>query len=218
MTSFLLAISLLLNGIVIFSIIILYARQNRLRDVEKTQEKMVKEMEEMISSYLFEMKEENDAFIKQFQQIRTNSSEIKGQTKNQEIFNLKEENAARNGRQKDIDKIKSEAAVKTDSEWNEKVGNAFKKQAVKAYKSATISKEESTSLSLPNSEENSILSESMIHKENNNDEKTLTHDEIYRGLFVNQVKLLKNQGLSVDEIAKKMNKGKTEIELLLKFS
>ena len=38
MATFLLAISLLLNGISIYFIIILYTRQNRLLEVEKTQE------------------------------------------------------------------------------------------------------------------------------------------------------------------------------------
>lgn len=36
-------------------------------------------------------------------------------------------------------------------------------------------------------------------------------------LLLNEVYLLQQQGFSVEDIAKKLNKGKTEIELLLKF-
>ena len=42
-------------------------------------------------------------------------------------------------------------------------------------------------------------------------------DDSYEQSLISKVLLLQKQGDSIDEIAKKLNKGKTEIELLLKF-
>ena len=41
--------------------------------------------------------------------------------------------------------------------------------------------------------------------------------ELQQLSFIDQVFLKKNQGLSIEEIARDLDKGKTEIELLLKF-
>lgn len=213
MTTFLLIISLLLNGITIFSIIILYARQNRLLEVEKAQEHIVKEMEEVISSYLLEMKEENEDFIKQFQQINTSLPSDKIQMGNQQKGNLNKLKAAA----KDVNSGAEENEEK--NKWNSKVGNALKRQAVQAYHSMTTIKEENSPVLSPNKIEDSPLPAGTNQAENNtNEQMQQTNEEIYRDLFVNQVRLLQKQGLSIDEIAKKMNRGKTEIELLLKFS
>ena len=61
------------------------------------------------------------------------------------------------------------------------------------------------------------LQETVKQTGNKNSPPEVENEEIYRDLFINQVKILQNQGLSTAEIAKKLNKGKTEIELLLKF-
>ena len=63
MTTFLLLLSLILNGAAIFEIILLYLRQNRLVEAEKKQERIINEIEEVFSAYLFELKEENDKFL-----------------------------------------------------------------------------------------------------------------------------------------------------------
>lgn len=119
---------------------------------------------------------------------------------------------------KDIKDINLEVDQNKENKLAGKAGIAFKKQAVKAYKSSVKNKEKNSPASLEGTEEVSFLPEDVAQPENNNELTQMTHDEIYRDLFVNQVKLLQKQGLSSDEIAKKMNRGKTEIELLLKFS
>lgn len=219
MTSFLLAISFLLNGIAIFAVIILYLRQNRLKEVEKNQENMVKEMEEVISSYLFEMKEENEAFIKQFKLIRADTSSLQWQKNNGEITNKKLQTAESIDIQNDNkDLLIKDKEEDTETEWNGKVGVVLQKQAAKAYKSAVKYKKEISPISLSNAAEDSGLSDDTVHTENNHEEIIMPHDDVYRDIFLNQVKLLQKQGMSTEEIAKKMNRGKTEIELLLKFS
>ncbi|PFG06691.1 hypothetical protein [Bacillus sp. es.034] len=66
MVPFLLFISFLLNIVSLLSIVILYSRQNRFVDMEKEQKKIIVEMEDIISAYLIEMKEENDEFMRKF--------------------------------------------------------------------------------------------------------------------------------------------------------
>jgi hypothetical protein len=70
MQTFLILISFILNIAALWAIVILYTRQNRLLEVEKRQEKAVKEMEDVISSYLLEMKEDNERFIQQFKDVK----------------------------------------------------------------------------------------------------------------------------------------------------
>lgn len=201
MATFLLAISLLLNGISIYFIIILYTRQNRLLEVEKTQEQFKKGMEDEISAFLFEMKEENEEFIKRLQQV----SKATHQNAIPTVDQL-------NGEQKTAVPPSSLAAQMDESvpmEWVETPGQAFKKQAVKVYQKTIANRNENMTAE---------LQETVKQTESKNRPPEVENEEIYRDLFINQVKILQNQGLSIAEIAKKLNKGKTEIELLLKFS
>lgn len=59
-------ISFILNAVALFAIILLFMRQNRLHEIKKEQEKLVADMEEMMTAYLAEMKEENEKLIKEF--------------------------------------------------------------------------------------------------------------------------------------------------------
>jgi hypothetical protein len=199
MTTFFLAISLLLNGIAIYFIIILYTRQNRILEIEKTQESIKKDLENEISAFLFEIKEENEEFIKRFQQVKSGSLQ---QNNASETLKLDFDNEMPVTRSMDhIDQS-------TTNEWEGIASHAFKKQAVKVYQKA-ITDQEDHQVS-----EQELINESEIQMDPLPSEK----EEIYRDLLISQVKVLEKQGLSIDEIAKKLNKGKKEIELLLKFS
>ncbi|XJZ28524.1 hypothetical protein ACF5W4_06940 [Bacillota bacterium Lsc_1132] len=204
MTTFLLLISLLLNGIAIFSIIVLFTRQSRFLEVEKKQEKMMKDMEEVISSYLYEMKEENEAFLRKFQAA----------------------NSPKNSKQDSLSAMPETKSISSKKAEHEPVGerkgktaSAFKKQAAQAYQNSFLEKKENESKVLVSEQDsfNALASknaEEMAGKTASNS----SPEEIYRDLFVNQVIMLQKQGLTNEEIAKKLNKGKTEIELLLKFA
>jgi hypothetical protein len=176
MTTFLFIISFLLNIISLLAIIILYTRQNRFIDLEKRQGKMLQEMEETISNYLIEMKEENDAFISSLHKSKNEHSD--------------QEN-------------KTEIPQKSASEHkDEELGSPANKRlnAYKAYKkpAASVQRNDDGGGWSP-----LVPDESMV-----NEEKSL----------VNKVITLQQKGLSIEEIAKSMGKGKTEIELLLKFN
>jgi hypothetical protein len=200
MATFLLAISLLLNGISIYFIIILYTRQNRLLEVEKTQEQFKKGMEDEISAFLFEMKEENEEFIKRLHQVSKATHQNVNSTVDQ--LNVEKKTAT------PPSSMVAQMDESVPKDWVETTGQAFKKQAVKVYQKTIANKNESMTAE---------LQETVKQTENKNRPPDVENEEIYRDLFINQVKILQNQGLSTAEIAKKLNKGKTEIELLLKF-
>ncbi|MDP4083061.1 MAG: hypothetical protein Q8934_00435 [Bacillota bacterium] len=212
MTTFLLLISLLLNGVAIFLIIILFTRQNRLTEAEEKQEKLLRDVEEIISSSLLEMKEENEEFIKQFKSI--SSQNVTQVTEPVKVIKQ--------------DRMIHEAGIgnnvdQHNHEWVEKKGTISKKQAAMVYKSATsIEKKTNSDLEtelLPDwKKENDVKLNLDNHSSLNVEAKPeVSQEELFRDLFMNQVLLLQNQGLSAEKIAKKLGKGKTEIELLLKF-
>jgi hypothetical protein len=181
MQTFLILISFILNIAALLAIVILYTRQNRLLEVEERQEKAVKEMEDIISSYLLEMKEDNDRFIEQFQSV-------------------KQENFERSHVK--VEKIKqaAEKTLQDDSKKPEKRedtsgidNHSYKRHsAVKAYKQNTASEGNGTLVS-PQDESSK-------------------EDSVYT-----QIQTLQEKGYPLEEIAKELGKGVTEIELLLKF-
>ncbi|NPC92600.1 Swarming motility protein SwrB [Bacillus sp. WMMC1349] len=83
--------------------------------------------------------------------------------------------------------------------------------------------EEEPALSLPESKEKDadlpLYIESMIHEvEREEDELNQEEDEEAEAVtFEEKAVLLYEQGLSIEEVAKQLKSGKTEVELLLKF-
>ncbi|WP_121609237.1 hypothetical protein [Mesobacillus foraminis] len=165
MTTILLLLSFLLNIVIIFAIIVLYLRQNRLLQSEKRQEKIISEFEELFSGYLFEMKEENDQFLK-----KMNSFDSKdGKKETKEPVPKKGKVSYRMVQDAYAPKQQQEALFENGGGGEEHVPESKGKNA--AGKSSLL----------------------------------------------NRIQDLKREGDSIDEIAKKLGKGKTEIELLLKF-
>ncbi|MFD2443549.1 hypothetical protein ACFSO7_06055 [Bacillus sp. CGMCC 1.16607] len=194
MSTFFIIISLLLNFVAFFVILILFQRQNKLFEVEKNQEKLVKEMEEVIASYLMEMKEDNERFIEKINQInqsRNMKVESKVEEKRQSQHTYSEESA----HNKLTEKLESTSARPVYAVSRVQIANAYKQNQY-----PQIKKDES----------NSVLSDIPI---NTNGIETVS----IKKSILEEILLLQNQGYSEEEIAKKLNKGKTEIQLLLKF-
>ncbi|MEH7344856.1 hypothetical protein V7122_13455 [Bacillus sp. JJ1532] len=199
MTTFLLLISLFLNVLALFSIIILFLRQNRFLQVEKKQEKMIQEMEEVISAYLVQMKEENDDFIKRIGHIERNAQS----SNNAES-------------RKTINKDQDEPGLERNISLHSRKGKVNAYSAAKAYKQNAVvpsihpnnssNRTVRDEIELPPLEIDPILAE--VNEKENSQEQSLLND----------ILLLKNQGYNEIEIAQKLNKGKTEINLLLKFN
>lgn len=65
MTTFLWMISFVLHGISLFLIILLSLKWIKIKETEKEQAELIREMEAMMTTYLMQFKEENERFIKQ---------------------------------------------------------------------------------------------------------------------------------------------------------
>jgi hypothetical protein len=191
MTAFLLAISLLLNIVALLAIILLYLRQNKLMDTEKRQEKVLVEMEEVISSYLIQMKEENDDFISKFSKLNAKSD-----------HSIKEKSTPVNT---DRNQNTAKADEKTMRAAGVSIYQASKayKQNLKAVEEKLIEKESLSSLKEAESVAPSDSGQSI-------------KEEIPQSIS-DQVFIMKKQGMNAGAIAKKLGKGKTEVELMLKF-
>ena len=187
MTTFLLLLSLILNAAAIFAIILLYLRQNRLVEAEKKQARIIGEIEEIFSAYLLELKEENDKFIETM--MKTNS-----------INGLKTYGVANEAKN---DAASRESHDKEENPLAPRYGRGISYQAArKAYNQNRV-----PSATVENDPD--LITEEQTPKD--------TSQDLLQLSFIDQVLLLKKQGLSIEEIARDLDKGKTEIELLLKF-
>jgi hypothetical protein len=193
MTTFLLLLSLMLNAAAIFAIILLYLRQNRLVESEKKQQRIITEIEEVFSAYLLELKEENEKFIQL----------MKADNPAPQKTAPYRETSSRESMNKTQD---TEEASQTDKA--PRIGKAIAyNSAMKAYRSPSESEREETER-IEQIEQVPDLEDLLI--------KTESAERPPLG-FNEQVADLQKQGFSVEEIARRLNKGKTEIELLLKF-
>jgi hypothetical protein len=178
----------MLNAAAIFAIILLYLRQNRLVEAEKKQQRIITEIEEVFSAYLLELKEENDKFIELMQ------ADNPGLEKSPPYRDT-------SGSREIMKKTQeTEEAPQTDKAPRLGKRIAYN-SALKAYRPVSEIERDETE-QVPGLED-------LISKAESAERPPLSFNE--------QVDELHQQGFSVEEIARRLNKGKTEIELLLKF-
>lgn len=189
------AIILVISQLICFYfIVILNTKIAKFKDLEKRQDRLIREMDDAIGLYLVEMKEENDRLINELASMKQNefkNSEIKKQKA--AMINLQDEQARSSAAQ---DEIHSKV------EPNEKIPpKTFlpKKMVTNAYKQHTVNEIPT----LTGTEET----------ETETEEKNLAALPSFEQKVLNYYR----QGKSIDEIAKITQKGKTEIELLIKF-
>ncbi|WP_226665658.1 hypothetical protein [Metabacillus litoralis] len=172
-TTILILISLLLHVVAFYFIVVLYMKYSTMKNLSDNQRKILEETENSMTSFLIEMKDENDRLIQQL----TNKSPIS--TPN---VNLNGNQNSQNN--KEVIKPKN---------FDTKLDN------------------------LANDSEEMLpkhLSKIEDVKDTLEISKTPKSEKIP---FEIEVLNLFENGLSIEQIAKKFNKGKTEIELILKF-
>ncbi|MGE7766412.1 hypothetical protein [Peribacillus sp. NPDC096540] len=197
-----------LNIFTIFAVIVLYLRQNRLSKLEKDQKAIISEMEELLSGYIMEMKEDNETLIKTF----TNSVPLIPKNEHEEQERVVVKNSRRDN------EIKREKKMLLDYKEGRPMGT--KKQAAEAYKKQPEDNEDHR---FPVKSEDRLDLSSEVPTLSN--EENPIGNEFLGKLLVGltelslneQVDYLADQGHSIEKIAKKLNRGQTEIELLLKF-
>ncbi|THE14496.1 hypothetical protein E1I69_04280 [Bacillus timonensis] len=166
MTTILFILSFALLAVAFFLIILLYLKITQLKDVEMKQERLLKEFENVITSYVMEIKEENEVFLNRIKDMNHEQKE----ESQKESIHIREPELT-------TDDLQDLLPSYSDREEAGKV----------------------------NLVENEIKQET--HGNNENSKDTIVRD----------IEHLLKLGLSYEEIAKKLNKGKTEIELLHKF-
>ena len=195
-----------MNAIGFFLILILFVRLSRIREIEKKQTSMMKDMENLITGYLLEMKEENEHFLNKFTEADQTYKETNKDNNNRFRSDVQE-----------LTNERSTVQLKQNNlmyNSNKKINNHFS--------------HENSELGLPNLVQNSseitdILEITKVM--NNNDTLTALNqgtsnkvkDDLYIQSLSAQALLLQKKGYSLEEIARNLKKGKTEIELLLKF-
>ncbi|MFY0801815.1 DUF6115 domain-containing protein [Peribacillus frigoritolerans] len=194
MSAFFIFLLFILNIFTIFAIIVLYLRQNRLSKLEKDQKAVIGEMEQLLSGYLMEIKEDNETLVKAINNSVAMNPEH-GQ-KGQEHGSIKE-----------TKEEKQEKNILLEYKAGSRA--AAKKQAINAYK---IMPEENEANALPVKVEDKLELASAAMEFSDMLQASLNERSLNE-----KVDMLADQGHSVVEIAKKLGRGQTEIELLLKF-
>ncbi|RFU68885.1 hypothetical protein [Bacillus sp. V59.32b] len=218
MNAFIIFILFLLNILTIFAVIILFLRQNRLMATERNQKEAMAEIEELMSAFVMEMKEENELLLEKLHRP-----------------DLLEKQAAKETATKAP--YRPSATMEPIPPATEKlnppaVGKVSKSVVVSAYKNqkpldetekstgyepaGLTERPDKIDISAPGDrpDQPDVMEETpknnfkeTLIKAVNSSPQSLTQD----------VFEMHDQGMTTEEIAKKLNKGKTEIELLLKF-
>lgn len=200
MTTIFIILLIISQLISFFLIFILNAKIAKFKDLELRQDKLMEEMENAISVYLLEMKEENERFIDELTKLSKPQPNESYNMANEQINkrisdhinkdSVQLKNEENNGNQK-IEKLQviPKAVAK----------NAY----IQQQKSHTSNREK--------------LNEEAVN-EKKQQKLTETNLQMTSPTLKEKIVALHQEGKSIEEIAKITQKGKTEIELLLKFN
>lgn len=196
MTTILIVVLFFLQLLSFYFLIILNTKLAKFKDLEKKQERLMREMDDTISVYLAEMKDENDRLIQELQSVsmtatKTNAvkqvEQIARQKEQEQSPSLTEEESTVDG----SNSVDHEPRIYVPKKI---VANAYSRQQQPGVKT----------------EAKVVHSAEQLNEARRKDEvKPLTIEQ--------QVIELAKQGKTSEEIAKQLQRGKTEIELLLKF-
>ena len=172
-----------------FWIALLNAKLSKYKDLEKKQQLLIEEMDNSIGAYLVEMKDENDRLI---QELKVASMEQTMLNQDSAI----EDKVKHLTMQEELVNPATVVPLKED-----------KPVAYTPMMKAATAYGRQQEVHTPNFEQDKV---SAILKEVEPKKMPLT--------FEQKVKNMYDEGQTIEQIAKATNKGKTEIELLLKFS
>ncbi|MFZ3587894.1 hypothetical protein ACOI1C_01210 [Bacillus sp. DJP31] len=183
MTTLLWIISFILHGVSFLIIILFYIRLEQTKDIERNQTSNLKDMEDLLSAYITEIKDENEAFFEK------TKLEAKAHVSHSTSSKNLDETVNPVTKQSRINRVEEQL---TDLDLATLLPTYENPDELKKINTDTVVLKRGSSSDKDNSEEQMSLGQ--------------------------QARLLYNNGLSVEEVAKKLKKGKTEIELFLKFN
>ncbi|MBD3109416.1 hypothetical protein IEO70_13795 [Bacillus sp. AGMB 02131] len=198
-----LIISFILHAFSIFAIIILYLRQNKYIQAEQSMEKLQKDVEAVIQSFLLEIQEENkqlSARVENNKNTRVQAAAVSDSGS----ADASSDNASV------IETAKVNLAVSTVKKAYHSASDQELKETSNHYEPPMPDVEDQLELSV-------ITGENKEEKDNKRSFKeTFEHQLKQQSSEERAVEMMKN-GYNIEDIAKELGKGKTEIELLLKF-
>lgn len=191
-----------------YFIVLLNSKVAKFKDLEQRQDQLLREMDDTISLYLVEMKQENDRFLQQLAKVKATAP------------------PRVQASEKPVQAPSARQAVPKEPE--------AKPQHVVQQETPTEAAEQLIVQAVTQPEEQPLIEEPRLFVPKNvaqraygqhvqmvtqpEEPKVIEEDKVkVLPSFEQQVIDLAQSGLSADEIAKRMQKGKTEIELLLKF-
>lgn len=187
----------LIQLIMIFIIVLLNSKISKFKDLEIRQNQLIDEMDNTISVYLLEMKEENDRLIKELKQSNysKNSVQVQGVSS---IEIAKPTALEKSQPAPPVESVPVEHSPERELRQYVPV-----KLAVNAYSKQKAQMMDESKIEAAQEEQVQKIEEPKRAK------KEQTYEQ--------QVVELYQEGKSIEEIAKLMQRGKTEIELLIKF-
>ena len=204
--------SFILHALSIFAIIILYLRQNQYAQSEKAMQKLQQDVEAVLQSFLMEIQEEN-------KQLAATITAVKNKDKRYPD----EEKIKKSG--ENFYSHSSNAPSKTSVEIEKAMIYPSVSSAKKAYQIINTNKEEKNTDAYepPISDVKDQLDISTNIYENKNEKlsfkaalESQLKQEAVKTTEERAIDMMKD-GYNIEEIAKTLGRGKTEIELLLKF-
>ncbi|KOP79027.1 hypothetical protein AMS59_08295 [Lysinibacillus sp. FJAT-14745] len=196
MTIILIVVLFILQLISFYFLIILNTKLAKFKDLEKKQERLMREMDDTISVYLADMKDENDRLIQELQRVSKSETQTNAVKQEEQIVRQKEQEQPPS-----LTKEEStvDGSISLDNEQRiyvpkNIVANAYSRQQQTGAKTEA----------------------KVVHSDHQATDATKKQEA--KPLTVEQQAVeLAKQGKTPEEIAKQLQKGKTEIELLLKF-
>lgn len=184
MVTFFIVVLVISQIICFYFFVLLNLKIAKFNDLEVRQDRLIREMDDAIAAYLFEMRDENDRFIQELSAMNNTDGLNKQNVKN--IHNhTKEKTTVQPGSNEEVSEITLDTKKLIPKNI---VTNAYNR-----YKNEPKQQKENLKI--------------VETKSSNNDNDS----------FENKVMALHSEGKTIEEIAKITQKGKTEIELLLKF-
>ncbi|QGG50428.1 hypothetical protein [Lysinibacillus pakistanensis] len=188
MATILITILFFLQLLSFYFLIILNTKLAKFKDLEKKQERLMREMDDTISVYLADMKDENDRLIQELHSVSKSELNVNAIQQAEKIVTQKEQEPLPEKMKKEQESPNLEADSRKYIPKNI-VASAYSRQQQSVSKAAQ--------------------SDSMANETEKEQPKVFTMEQ--------QAIELAKQGKTPEEIAKQLQKGKTEIELLLKF-
>ena len=135
MMIFLVIVSIALNMIAFLLIAILFLRQNKLIKMEESLKQPVKEMEDLMTTYLLQMKEENEQFIKSVKGLKKDKNDLQSTSVKFSPIKLEhvEEKSLQSVKNKEVPIDRKSDQLDSPENFTSLIGKTIGNQAVKAY-------------------------------------------------------------------------------------